>query len=138
MQVVLEHRFDIVAATLEDASVGMLPSQPKHAAAAGAAGAGAHGVDGVNPRLLPLARQAPLSPQQRSLLTPHWHSFLNESRILRQELRATLARIAADPSSLQPSATSAQASAQVSAFVPRSLSPLYFPLASCSWKRPPH
>jgi hypothetical protein len=74
-----------------------------------------------NPRLQRAAQEAPLSPAQRAALLPHWHSFLNESLFLRQELRATLAAISSDPAALGFSlaeASSAHAAAQVSARPP--------------------
>ena len=71
-----------------------------------------------NPRLQLAAQEAALTPAQRAALLPHWHSFLNESLRLRQELRATLAAISSNPAALGLSlggAGSSQAAAQVSA-----------------------
>jgi hypothetical protein len=69
---------------------------------------------GVNPRLLPVGAEAPLAPAQRAALLPHWHSFLDESLRLRQELRATLAAISSNPAALGLSLGGA-GSSQVSA-----------------------
>ena len=77
-------------------------------------GAAAPGVvAGVNPRLLPLRHQAALTPCQRAQLEPHWRSFCSESRVLRQEMRATMARVCASPEALIATYQVAQTSAEV-------------------------
>jgi hypothetical protein len=119
MHTCLEHRADILS---EMAKKVLPPQLPAPAAKT------ASGLSGINPKLLPVALEGPLSPAQRAALLPHWHSFLEESRVARQELRATLARISSDPAALVSSLGephSSQAAAQVSArlHVPRCTPP---------------
>jgi hypothetical protein len=109
IRVSAECRVDILVSLAQQVA----PPPPSHTAAA------AQGpLAGVNPRLLTTAREFPLSPAQRAALLPHWHSFLDETRRMRQELRATLAAISADPAAVGlplGGPASAQAAARVRA-----------------------
>jgi hypothetical protein len=108
----MQHRVDV----LDEMAKIKLPgaSVPHSLSAATTDGSGSNPLSaGINPLLLPLHHQISLTPCQRAQLVPHWRSFLSESRVLRQEMRAALVRVSTAPEALIATYQGAQASAEV-------------------------